>query len=519
VEKVGVEKGEVVKAGTEKGEVEKGEVEKVRVEKARLEDEYEWGLGIEHEFVPVIKIQSFAEYAAMYKLLNGMDLDRTDPNVKKLKKIMDGIRNHFYLGIPMMHHTLEDVYPFANYEWTGVHHFPMLETKNMIFRNQSCHKILKELSRNTAKIIELFNTMASKYFGTSINFIEPHEGAAFLLHQDMEEIPEEFSASEQPTIVYKKNNPITILSADTTGSYHFWITLPHKSNDDWRTLHQRAGYLLQTIEPLLIGVYCSPDPRINRKNKKYVFGGSFRGGVNAFANYGTSMLADYDSPVLQDRQMNFRTMYLPSNIGNDHYMFQIRKKYNISDTIYGDKLGSDGIKPDYIALRSYMSKKNYYDSSHRARVDTISVGLNIRRKSGIRGFEFRIMDHLPESDLPNLAKVIYLCACMSYEVASANLTFASANQHWHNMITNTLFAGYGAEVIPGYIDYLESQFAVKIGAVNGVIDTLEKLCNACWEKCAQNPANGLWRILGKDRSPPIIKSKNKEILAPLLMAA
>jgi hypothetical protein len=147
----------------------------------------------------------------------------------------------------------------------------------------------------------------------------------------------------------------------------------------------------------------------------------------------------------------------------------------------------------------------------------MQIGLNIRRKEEVRGFEFRIMDHLPESELENLAKIIYLCACMSYETENNHINHAGTSKGWHNMMAQSLFNGSRAKVDKDYIKFLEQQFNIKLGGkYSNIVELLRSLVDELWSVTSKNKKNGLWLILGDDKSKPEIHSKNKEILDTLL---
>lgn len=506
---------------------------------------YEWGLGIEHEFIPVIQIKNFKEYKDIYKILNNIELNMQNPDIINLEKEMLKIKNTFNFNIPVYYPDsyLAKHFPFSNMEWTGDKGFYMLETKNMNYKNITLNTLLKELNNNTKTILDSYNNILKTHFKNDFKensilekgFVEPNEGSIFYIYQKSDSDDYSFWNALEPKVLYKSNSQ-TKITIDTAGSYHFWITLPHKETDNHKSLHQRAAYLLQTIEPLLIAIYCSPDPRITSKNKKHLFAGSFRGAVNRFANYGTSLLQNYDDNILFNRQMSVKNIQQPGQINSDHYIFQIRNKYDKTlktgkTSIYNNKLKKSTIKPKYMYLDDKLEKKNFItqpfrffrNSNNSDKLNKYTIGLNIRRKENVSGFEFRIMDHLPETELKNLTKVIYLLACMSYEIKdSNNINLASANKGWNTMITNALFDGSRAKIDTDYIIFLEQQFNIKLngisnGTFSNIIELLEALVNICWDKILKNKKNGLWLILEDDKTKPSIVSKNKEILDRLFL--
>jgi len=347
---------------------------------SKTENGYEWGLGIEHEFIPVIPIKDFNEYKNIYSVLNNKQLDENDYNVKNLEKEMSKISNTFYMNIPVFYPEsyLLEHFPFSNMEWTGSKGFWMLETKNMNYKNVSLDTLLIELRKNTTTILDDYNKKLEEHFKEQLKkqieiprFDEPNEGSIFYLYNKV--INRNYWNDPKPKVLYEPDQP-THLAIDTAGSYHFWITLPHRVNDKYQALHQRAAYLLQSIEPLLIATYCSPDPRITTRNKKYLFAGSFRGAVNKFANYGTSLLQDFESPLIFKRQMSIKDITMPGQIDSEHYIFQIRtrfsenedkktkKNFSSKDTIYNDELVRQKpiIKPKYMYLEDKLEKDNFF---------------------------------------------------------------------------------------------------------------------------------------------------------------
>jgi len=529
-----------------KSQTKKDNKTKLNVDVPKSENGYEWGLGIEHEFIPVIPIKNFNEYKQIYSTINNKQLDENDSNVRNLEKEMAKISNTFYLNIPVFYseNYLSEHFPFSNMEWTGSKGFWMLETKNMNYKNVSLDTLLTELRKNTTAILDDYNKTLTEHFKEKLKqqlelprFDEPNEGSIFYLYNQAKN--RDYWSSPKPKVIYEPEQP-THLAIDTAGSYHFWITLPHRVNDNHRALHQRAAYLLQSIEPLLIATYCSPDPRITARNKKYLFAGSFRGAVNRFANYGTSLLQDFDSPLIFKRQMSIKDIQMPGQIDSEHYIFQIRKRFSENEvkktkknssskeSIYNDELVRQKpiIKPKYMYLEDKLEKENFFhrpffyrfdNNANSDKLKRVNIGLNIRRTEGVKGFEFRIMDHLPEHMLKNLAKVIYLVACMSYEISSDDLLLAATNKGWNKMIADSLFEGYRVKPDPGYITFLENQFAVELQTQSkNAIELLELLVDKCWEKVMKNKKNGIWLILGDDKTKPKIESKNKEILDKLL---
>lgn len=76
-------------------------------------------MGIEHEFIPVVKFNNFGEFKSIYKTLNNIDLDDTkNKDLKILQKEMKNIKNHFYFNIPVRYpySYINKKFPFTNIE-------------------------------------------------------------------------------------------------------------------------------------------------------------------------------------------------------------------------------------------------------------------------------------------------------------------------------------------------------------------------------------------------------------------
>jgi hypothetical protein len=337
---------------------------------------------------------------------------------------------------------------------------------------------------------------------------------------------------------------------DTAGSYHFWMTLPYNNSQSEENIminHQKACYLLQTIEPLLVAIYGSPDPRYqSTKSKVKYFAGSYRGAVNRHANYGSSQVHKYKTD-LYTRITNSSRISKPTSINSHHYITKIRDNYKNKKEKNDTKKKTKIIDEDKFANNSnsnsnnsintektpnylFFNKEwNKFDNNKEYNFNLFNImnegltnlkqpeiGLNIRRKGDIKGFEFRIMDHLPEEEVYDVFKIILLISCLSYEIDHKHLILASTNNGWNDVMANALMYGSMKEVNIDYLTLIGSQFKISadIFSNKDPIKVLETLINEIWKIISKNKSNGYWLMC--DDKKPIVKSKNKEILDKLL---
>ena len=511
-----------------------------------------WGIGIEHEWVPAIKITSPQQAIDILKKISIAE----SYDVKYENLIKDSITKLLKQNKPLYlyikfdtpeTYKIEKKFKFSNPEWTGLYHLAMLETKNMIFANVLLLDVINELKNNTKTIMKSLNTQSMHDIGMKLEIV--NEGAVMYLcnynynySNDYEyyydNITNNTNNTNNKLFSINKNLNLKNLKiiTDSAGSYHFWITLPHYNTDIKKyitLLHQKAAYLLQSIEPLLIAIYGSPDPRYSKKKNIY-FGGSFRGGINDFANYGTSNISQYNNKrSLYSRKINSIHIPQPHTINGNHYIRKIsnyykqisksKKKSIVADNNRTNKYNSISKKSKYIYLKKSMKPFINRTQNHDSIYGLLSgikkkiyprIGANIRRKEKIDGFEFRIMDHLPEKDLYNIAQNILIIACMSYELKTYNhLISAATNNAWNDAIVSSLLFGNQCKITHEYIDFLKSQFLLsKLDYNTNSIDVFTQLLDTCLNQFSNK--NGYWLMVDKN-SKIIVKSQNKIILDKL----
>ena len=138
-----------------------------------------WGLGVEHEWVPAIRITSPNQALELLKKIT----ESSSWNEARADKIKTAIEQLLAAGKPLYlyvnfatrkSYDIEEKYDFCNMEWTGLYHYPMLETKNIKFANVRISEVISELKKNTSTIMKLVNKSAKKTLGTELEIGRAH---------------------------------------------------------------------------------------------------------------------------------------------------------------------------------------------------------------------------------------------------------------------------------------------------------------------------------------------------------
>lgn len=444
----------------------------------------EWGLGVEHEFMmcyDASKTKNFTN--SILEKINGTIDDRRK---KEIDRVING-KNKYYYVIPYIDNfDMKEV----NIEASGLNDLPMYEIKNMKFYNVNIKDIINELNGQRDRL----NNNLVKALSTKINKkiipIETKFGAEHLIFNTC---PNNgyFSFQDNPGFECIGENNIKT-DVDYTGSYHFWITLPHHIKDkkeNTKLLHQKSIFLLQSIEPLLCAYYGSCDPRINKTNKNRLIKGSYRTANNIYANYGLAPGYDYNSTDMFARVI--RGLSTPRKLKVESYIDKLktslRNPLKLSDY------------PNYTQFVSYYQPWGY--------------GTDFRRKYGIKGFEFRIWDHFPQKYLSDVLKVVYLLATHAYDIEHNDLTYSFDNEYWHTSMFECLMNGYQGKISSEYIQFINSQFSMNLDIKNTKTSIFEDLINELYKKVLKNDKHHYWTLSGespKNHKKPIIHNFNKQ---------
>jgi hypothetical protein len=425
----------------------------------------EWGLGVEHEFV--LTLDGMHKITNAIKLLETLNNEKLNTQQKsELRKIYQN-NNVFYI-IPYVGQLGFD---FINVEQTAVTEIAMFEIKNLKFHNVTLNQLLTELNDQMDKVTGKVSGILTQKINKDVKVTPTPFGAHNLLFQKCENQNQRYGNTHAGNFECLSNKYLKY-QPDYTGSYHFWITLPHFNNDsieDVYRIHQNAINLLQTLEPLFCSLYGSCDPNIGLNNVQKLLKGSFRTANNYFASFGTTPPSMYQNT----------NDYISTNP-----IFQrvIKKEYIKSKKMdfkmyYNDVVNTVSNKIDVRQTPDYL---NYSDANK-----TSYIGTDFRRKRGIKGFEFRIWDHFPQKYLKNLLKAVYLICVYGMGLNKHKFDFSIENQDWNNAMRDALMEGYQMKINNKYISFIQKQFKIKL---NGKF-TAESLMN--------NILENIWNVVMK----------------------
>jgi hypothetical protein len=421
----------------------------------------EWGLGVEHEFVLTLE--------GMHKITNAMKLLETLNNEKlntqqksELRKIYQN-NNVFYI-IPYVGKLGFD---FVNVEQTSVTNIAMFEIKNLNFHNVTLNQLLTELDDQMNKVTEKVNGILTNKIKKDVKVTPTPFGAHNLLFQDCDDQNQRYGNTQSGSFECLSNKHLKY-QPDYTGSYHFWITLPHFNDDSIGNIyhiHQNAINLLQTIEPLLCSLYGSCDPNIGEESDKKLLKGSFRTANNNYASFGTV------PPSMYQRSTDYFSV-------NPMFQRMIKKEYVKSKKMdfkmyYNDIVNTVSNKIDVRKRPAYMNYSDRNKSSY--------IGTDFRRKHGIKGFEFRIWDHFPQKYLKNLLKAIYLICVYGIGLNKHNFQFSIENQDWNNSMRDALMEGHQMKISKKYISFIQKQFKMKLNGKFTAESLINKILENVWD--------------------------------------
>lgn len=454
-------------------------------EKIQNMNKIEWGLGVEHEFVAVIDIKM--DIDKLINILQKINEEKVDKIKNSLQKLIKKDGNKIYLVVP---YTNTFGLNYVNIEASGINFLPMYEVKNMSFYNVTLKNVLEELGEQQSTVLSKLSHVISDKTGLKLRATETPFGAHKLLFN---------KCGGNNYFSFQHDDGFKCLGvkniktySDYTGSYHFWITLPHKVLDNINNinmLHQKAIFLLQAVEPLFCAIYGSCDPNLKNKTKK-LLKGSFRTANNMFANYGIATSYDYTSPLIYNRFL-YKENITSHKINLKSYLNQVENTLT-------DKLNISKI-PNY---QQFVGNEFW------------GIGADFRRKNGVKGFEFRIWDHFPQKYLEDILKIVYLVATHSYDIKPDNLQFCFDSQSWNDAMSQALLEGYKAKINQEYLDFISNQLNIKLKYQENSVKLLEQIINNLYQKVLKNKKHHYWTLTGesntsKNNKKPIVVNINK----------
>lgn len=457
----------------------------------KIDDNIEWGLGIEHEFMLVIDGMNNVSQAT--KLLQKLNDDKLTTEQKKQLSNIYKNNNVFFLVPYVGLMGIKDI----NVEQTSVHDMPMFEVKNMKYHNVTLGEAVKEIDDKLLEVKTKMNQIMTDKIGNKTNVRTTPFGAHNLLYLKCKNVNQRYGASHAGNFECLESKNLK-MDTEYTGSYHFWITMPHFKTDEIgkvESMHQKAVFLLQTVEPLFCSLYGSCDPNINKKNAIPYLKGSYRAANNMYAAFGTSPASMYkDKPdglfgssVLFSRIVR-KNVYSPKRMDVNMYSNNIAK--HITKRVDSAEI------PDYMFMGN---------DSHSA------MGADFRRKSDIKGFEFRIWDHFPQEYVKDILKITYLISCYAVSIKANHLVYSMEDQSWNNSMRDALLEGYLMKINNKYVSYINKQFKTKISNKKDSQKLLEHLIDILWKKVMDNEMtkNMYLLMVGDDMNKPKVINVNK----------
>lgn len=455
-----------------------------KVNDKNIDNNIEWGLGVEHEFMLMVdNINNATQAINLIEKISGSKL--TTEKKKEINSIYR--RSKPFVVIPYPNNVfIKNTDIEIEIEKTSLHHLVMYEIKNMKFHNVTLTDVSKEIDRKLDGVKTMLSKFISKDIGHNINLITPPYGAHNILYLDCY-VKKEVNCSLDKFKLY----------TDYTGSYHFWITLPHIKNDltkNINLMHQKAISLLQTIEPLLCSLYGSSDPNIYKEDNITKLKGSYRAGNNLYASYGTSPSSTYgdisdwfNENSIFSRQIN-RRIYQSRKLDFNLYSNNVVNKIN-------NRIDRNEI-PKYI-----INQKR----------GNFTMGADFRRRNNIKGFEFRIWDHFPQEYVKDILKIIYLISCYATMIPAKHLIYSISDQDWNYAMRDALLEGYLMKINNKYVSFINKQFKLKTTNQKNNQKQMQHLIDYVWDKVMGDKVtkNMYLLMVGDEVTKPKVININK----------
>ncbi len=272
-----------------------------------------------------------------------------------------------------------------------------IEFINTKFYNIKLEDVLKEIESSKYEFIKNINETFQK-----LNIFTEYGKVKIMEHNN-------------PFSIYLTN--INNISMFNNGTLHYNITLPTKLNekgmienyDKFINDHKKAIKIIQWVEPLIIAVYCSPDPFSSfndYENKNKFSKSSQRCAISRYIGVGT-----YDSDIMKTGKI----LTLP-----------------IKDIICNNY--------------DYWWFNKYYEENSYNKLNEIGLDINFNKHYN-HGIELRFLDHIHDNKkiYESFEFIIYL---MDYILESDFInTFENPiiNKIWNNILLNVM--KYGKEYI------------------------------------------------------------------------
>ena len=274
------------------------------------------------------------------------------------------------------------------------------------------------------------------------------------------------------------------LRPEYNGSYHITMTLPYKediTNNEFIKMHQNFANQLQWLEPLMLSSFFTGDEYAPGSLKKRVRG-SFRVMIIGWGNLAGSDVRLFDKGI--GRYAKTKTFW--------------RDGLDLEDV--------DKLKPCYApspsalkekAITSLSSDFRTFGSTDPNRPEHRESGIGMTKPNGI---EFRIFDHFPDLYINHLMKLISLVAENSRIFQTKGYVYE--NKVWIEALHQIMKYGYRAELSNKYVKLLREKLGLKIKTSSIIaFDIFQEIMN---ELYAKNNYNGWSNIFNSAKLDPAL---------------
>jgi len=425
-------------------------------------DEYNWGLGIEHEMhifhKPIVYSDPKLNKTSIkdFILFNSHSVTLRLIEAKESGKLnIDDDDYDFLKSIPFETSgrlcnekwVIKKV-PFKMPEFVTFEPFCSIKKKRDLFNMTNEIQYLKEkfyklllLDKKTKKLVKNYGNFIEYPFGMTRHLKCP-------------------VSSKNGIYEFEKK-----LRPEYNGSYHITLTLPHKDNiknDEFIKMHKNFANQLQWLEPLMLTSFFTGDEYAPGSLKKRVRG-SFRVMIIGWGNLAGSDVRLFNKGI--GRYAKTETFW--------------RKGLDLEDV--------DKLKPCYPpspsalkekAITSLSSNFRTFGSTDPDRPEHRESGIGMTKPNGI---EFRIFDHFPDIYINHLLKMIELVAENSRVHETKEYVYK--NKEWIGALHSIMKEGYKAKLSSKYIQLLRKNLGLEINTKSIIaFDIFQEIMNELYKK-------------------------------------
>ena len=272
--------------------------------------------------------------------------------------------------------------------------------------------------------------------------------------------------------IFEKNSSgKDILLPEYNGSYHITLTLPHKKDiktKDFINMHKNFCNQLQWLEPLLLTAYFTGDDYAPGSMQDRVRG-SFRVMIIGWGNLAGTDIRLLDKGI--GRYSKTETYWREGLYFKD--VEKLAPCYEASPAALKEN-----------AITSLSSDFRTFGSTDPMRPMHRESGVGMTKPNGV---EFRIFDHFSDKYIEHLLILISLVAENSRTTITKGYVYK--NKVWIKELHNIMKNGYKAHLSKKFIILLRKKLDLKINTTSIVaIDIFEKIYRELWDK----NINGEW---------------------------